>query len=181
MIRAIYDSPDWKHRTGGCVYSYADSVLISVDEIGGKYRGQSSMLESVMLIRLLWTLPRQRNKKITLQALKSLVDLSDLTGCGIAALISPFKMYRKNIYDIGHASRLLRQDQFEVLPDHKADFEIEGMKRLLTSAGFESGFPLQTVTAVLNENFKRDRQFVYIPSTLNAVDRDLLLALKNMP
>lgn len=162
LIRLLNAHPKWRYDHKSTMFVYDESVIFAFSELG-----QCALEGYCLLLRLLWTIPSARNKNKTLEALNSLTKNAELARCALLASISPFVMKRKKVYDVGLALNRMKLNQFSVLDADKAKVEIEGMKRLLGRASFESQIDLHGVLNFLDPNFPKDRQFFYCPSTMD--------------
>ncbi len=114
---------------------------------------------------LLWTLPKHRGQGLATKALSQLRDMSELSGCGFVAVVQPCEVNCHPRY-IRHAADLVLHGRVRHV-DNPA--QAEQTKRLLTNAGFESGFDLRNVGNFGDRNYPLDRIFVMIPSTMDSM------------
>lgn len=168
LVNSVLEKPDWSYKGRTGLLTYRDCVIVNFDRQKVLYRPY--VFTDVSLIRLVYTIQNQRNKGYTKEALNQIVDAANASGCSLLAVVSPFRLKRKSVFDISVAMRQLAANQIVPLEPPESITMIARMQKLLSSVGLVSGYDfgeMENGIAVPKEN-----AFAFVPDSADTAVKE---------
>lgn len=177
FVRKLVVRPNWTFYRKTGFYVFKDSVIVNLSEYDGLYPGQNApFLENdCLLIRSVYTTSRERKNGFSREALVDLTIVSQEVDCALMAVVGPFTLPQKTVFDLKVAMRFIALGKLELVQEPESLPLVAKMQRLLLSAGFQNNFRLQSYTAYGDDDFPIEKQFAYLPNGLDSTIRTLLL------